>query len=124
MDTAAELQPYIPSADDSDDEVAQAVAPHHHQQLQYPFSTSSSSASSDTSDSPPRKRLRMTEDDALKRKRGDAPPQRDPDFYMSDGSCVLLVDNILFNVSAMYRGIIFYTSMKIFLARSLKLALS
>lgn len=98
MDTAADLQPYIPSAEDSDDEVAQAVAPHHHQQLQHPFSASISTASSDTLDLPPRKRLRMTED-ALKRKRADAPPQRDPEYYMSDGSCVLLVDNVLFNVS-------------------------
>ncbi|KZV63917.1 hypothetical protein PENSPDRAFT_757623 [Peniophora sp. CONT] len=81
---------------DSDDEVAQAVAPHHQQQA--PFASSSSTASSDSLDLPPRKRLRMTEDDVLKRKRATMPPQRDPDYYMSDGSCVLLVDNILFNV--------------------------
>lgn len=96
METVADLQAYIPSADDSDDEVAQSVVPHHHQpQPLYATST----ASSDNIDLPPRKRLRMTEEDVQKRKRADTPPQRDPEYYLSDGSCVLLVDNVLFNVS-------------------------
>ena len=99
MDTGANGPPFIPSADDSDDEVAQAVAPHQQPQHQHYFASSSSSASSEASDAPPRKRLRMTAEEVLKRKRVDSPPQRDPDYYMSDGSCILLVDNVLFNVS-------------------------
>ncbi|VDC00415.1 unnamed protein product [Peniophora sp. CBMAI 1063] len=91
MDTATNSQPYIPSADDSDDEVAQVVAPHHQQQSPH------ASSSSESLELPPRKRLRMTED-SFKRKRADTPPSRDPDYYMSDGSCIILVDNVLFNV--------------------------
>jgi len=49
---------------------------------------------------PPRKRARMgREDEEMKSPPKSTEIVRDSDFYMVDGSCVLLVENTLFNVS-------------------------
>jgi hypothetical protein len=83
----AEIPPFIPP-DDSDDEldlqeVAAAVTFVH---------------------SPPRKRTRTLDpadmDNAVTQAPVlDGPPVRDANYYMSDGSCILLVENTLFNAS-------------------------
>ncbi|KAA1475693.1 hypothetical protein DENSPDRAFT_867026 [Dentipellis sp. KUC8613] len=51
-------------------------------------------------ESPPRKRPRVTEqsEDITMPLRSPTEITRDPEYYMSDGSCILLVDNTLFNV--------------------------
>jgi hypothetical protein len=55
--------------------------------------------------SPPRKRPR----NVLERAEDIKPPQRealeivrDEDYYLSDGSCIILVENTLFNVSTLF----------------------
>ncbi len=51
--------------------------------------------------SPPRKRSRnLLEIEEIMMK---APPSRDDDYYLYDGSCIILVENTLFNVSPLDR---------------------
>ena len=49
---------------------------------------------------PPRKRARCENEQNNKvAHRSSSEVARDDDFYMSDGSCIILVENTLFNVS-------------------------
>ncbi|KAI0040828.1 hypothetical protein FA95DRAFT_1549397 [Auriscalpium vulgare] len=52
-------------------------------------------------ENPPRKRPRLVEEDEDMKPPASPPPTtivRDSEFYLSDGSCILLVQNVLFNV--------------------------
>jgi len=87
-----DIPPFIPPDDSDDDlaieEVAASVAP---APALPPVSLNS----------PPRKRQRTDSVDMKEERASPAltgPPQRDVDYYMADGSCVLMVENTLFNV--------------------------
>jgi hypothetical protein len=108
MDNDVDIPPFIPSDDSDDDlaieEVQAAITPAH----SAPTTTAFAPIPPQTS-VPPRKRQRTVDCLEMKPEGAglvvyDGPPQRDADYYMTDGSCVLLIENTLFNVRSPFAG--------------------